>query len=911
MGSVTVLSSLGEGYYRVRIHFDNFRIDQRLAAIQSELDGLPGQLKELEDKKIPLETALHDAKLEMDRYARTATPKELVSNQSTMNALVEKVFKAQVALTLAENDIKRLKLKKTSLEKEKVYLEKNCPGSIETHAWCIEYNEELDGDMESIEVDYLLERDPITDQLRNDTGVWLPGVKKTPSSKLQHVLATSSFATWFNLCVAPAMQRYKGRYRIATLSGLDDPANGGTKCNLEFIGRYDVDRFSQKVIGDKPILPNFTTEDGTAQQLAYHGADIRYMDSDAAAFENGDKVIVDLHQGKGVPTVIGFYSNPRKVETGSVLVWPVSDSAPNGWGQPFTGGNDPGTIGGPHPGVLMTYSRPPFASAGEGFRLQRGYLAAGADPVAGNCYWSNGSVILTWDGPWSYQVAPDPARAVSDDVLALGYTYTNDEDFKVYHRWGRDLYKGGVKYSGTGAYVAPPRPVLGAALLNKNLLVAVCLPANPSANMGEVFYKTLDGKAWLSGGDIPYSPPEDHTLLAISHIFSFSEDGTQAASIRYVKYKKTVNGKTTELGLKTMMTRLNFNVAGGVAVSFAASHTDPDAARYTASATVHAGETTTSSLGNNTGVTYIGVGYNKNQEIAAYLKYSKVNGSADSFDSISVSHTDPLTNTKTLSAVIVLDLYTTGDTKVGTAMTFDIYRYQHSFSGYTRLVRLGEDYQFVSTSEASFNRRHETNAVLFWDIGAGQRIVLNRVSQTARTMGSSTRTDTVNPDGTGGITDTVVESVYSNSHTRKLVGLDANYEVYDNSETPEDVYLDLNTDIIVTMPTEETTFYAPISCANPLDVISPTVKKPLVSMAYGVVDARLGLVAHAYTHCPTSATAASKHAFNIILRDRTKAGLALAVEDYTPSNLLTAEEVLGVYGDNVVLANTVRGIARI
>lgn len=312
MGSVTVLSSLGEGYYRVRIDFDNFRVEQRQAAIQSQLDKMPAILQELEDKKIPLETALRDAKLEMDRYARTATAQELVGNPATMNTLVEKVYKAEVALTMTENEIKRLKLQKISFEKEKAYLEKNCPSSIETNAWCVEYNEDLAGEMESIEVDYLLERDPITNQLRNDTGVWLPGTIKTPANKLQHILAASSFAAWFNLCAAPAMQRHKGLYRIAILSGLDDPANCGTKCNLEFIGRYDVDRFSQKVIGDKPILPNFTTADGSAQQMTYHGAEIRYMDSDAEAFENGDKVIVDLHQGQGVPTVIGFYSNPRK-----------------------------------------------------------------------------------------------------------------------------------------------------------------------------------------------------------------------------------------------------------------------------------------------------------------------------------------------------------------------------------------------------------------------------------------------------------------------------------------------------------------------------------------------------------------------------------------------------------------------
>lgn len=320
MGSVTILSSLGAGHYAVRVNFDNARIEARKTAIQTELDGFAAKLVELVAKKAPFDAVLLSAKTALDDYTKTATPQQLVNDQATMHSLIDKVFKAQIDVELAAKDIAVLKLKKTALDKELVYLDKNCPATIDTTAWCVEYKENLTGTIESIEVDYLLERDNITDQIRNDTGVWLPGTARTPTARLQHALATSAYAAWFNLCMAPAMQRHKPMYRIATITALDKNTN---TCDLDFVGRYDVNRYSSKIIADKPILPNFEQEMDAAagygdykippaQQIHYTGAKVEYGSCNAKAFVVGDKVIVDLHKGVGVPTVIGFYENPRK-----------------------------------------------------------------------------------------------------------------------------------------------------------------------------------------------------------------------------------------------------------------------------------------------------------------------------------------------------------------------------------------------------------------------------------------------------------------------------------------------------------------------------------------------------------------------------------------------------------------------
>ncbi len=966
MGSVTVLSSLGKGQYNVRVNFDNFVIDQRQSSIQGDLAGFAKKLKDLEDKKAPLDAALRDAKMEMDNYTRTATAKELVSNQHTMNGLIDKVFKAQAAVELCDNEIKRLKLKKTSLEKEKAYLEKNCPRSIETTAWCVEYNEDLTGEMESIEVDYLLERDPITNQIRNDTGVWLPGLKKAPANKLQHILATSSFAAWFNLCMAPAMQRHKGMYRIATVSGLDDPSNDGTKCNIEFIGRYDIDKYNEKIISDKPILPNFiSTMDASAgygggnivsQQIKYSGGEIVYMDSDAAAFEDGDKVIVDLHKGEGVPTVIGFYSNPREGATGSVLVCPVSDSAPNGWGQPFavppvppsttptqspapspvtTPGTDPGTMGGAHSSVLMTYGRPRVVTAANtGFILQRGFLAAdGGDPVAGNCYWSDGKTILTWAGPWGYHVAPDPvddykATEHTNNMVALGYSPYSYGQYTVYQRWGADIYKGGAKWSNTAAYCAPPRHVLGVGML-KTTLIAVCMPLDQNTSMGEVFFINPKESAWTSAGDIPFSPVTTYSItlkmLGIIHIFSFSKNGTQASSIRML----------AEGRIKSMITRLSLSRSDNGVISFAADFTVPEGAHYTYGGSVGGIDNQSGTYQLSAGKTYVAVGYNKDIEVCAYLQYSMVSGTESQH--------------RVVGAYLPINTTGTSSGSMGASSTKTVELTMNvANDGADRVSFVSHDYQLVNSSENTNIRsviydplKHEDissyvtqftytvheikRAVLFWDLASDKKILLKRVfdaSQTETTGYSANGYTQAYAEVTGYtppqyewvsttniFTSAAVPMARSEVSSRELEGLASAYESLDTSATGKYAYATYSSIGIYPSVYDS---YAATFCSNPKDT-PPTVATLLNSVAYGVVDPRLGLVAHAYTECPTSATTQVKHSFNIIQKDRTPAGLSTDVKDFTVGDLLAPESVLGVSGANPSLAgaNGVKGISRI
>jgi len=316
MGSVTILSSLGAGHYQIRVNFDNTRVEARKAFITEAIAESTSGLSELETKKEPLVSDLYAARDAFNAYINGA-PEEGFADTAQLISLSKAVFLAQAAVEMVNREIRLLKLKKTSLEKERVYFNKYCPATIDTYAWCVEFNEDLTGTMESIEVDYYLRRDNITNQIRDQTGFWLPGAAKTPTNILQHPFGTSVYANWFNVCMLPAAQRYKGRYRVATIIRIDYDTD---TCDFYLDSRYNVDRFNSKLLDKEPIVPRFDLYG--AQQIEYRDAPIIYMGGGAETFLVGDKVIVDLHAGVGVPTVIGYFSDPRP----GALIYLFSDA---------------------------------------------------------------------------------------------------------------------------------------------------------------------------------------------------------------------------------------------------------------------------------------------------------------------------------------------------------------------------------------------------------------------------------------------------------------------------------------------------------------------------------------------------------------------------------------------------------
>ena len=314
MGKATIIESLGAGYYKIMVKFDNASIDAKIVANAA-------LITELTDKIIQDASVRQDAEdlfkyhlKYLTDFLATLTPEEQIARMAEINAAQATITGLRINLDLAKKIEREDKLKRTALLKESPYLEKDCPSEFEAYAWCVAFNEDLTGEIATIEIDRYIRRivttnqilDRSTEDIHDRTGFWLPEVATPPISVLQHPLASSVHAAWFNACMLPAAQRYKGYYRKAIILRIDYDLN---ECDIGIFGNYNVDRFNSKLLDAEPILPRFDVY-GT-QQREYRGAKIEYMGGGAETFLVDDLVIVDLHAGVGVPTVIGYYSDPR------------------------------------------------------------------------------------------------------------------------------------------------------------------------------------------------------------------------------------------------------------------------------------------------------------------------------------------------------------------------------------------------------------------------------------------------------------------------------------------------------------------------------------------------------------------------------------------------------------------------
>jgi hypothetical protein len=319
-----------------------------------------------------------------------------------------------------------------------------------------------------------------------------------------------------------------------------------------------------------------------------------------------------------------------------VLVWPVSDDAPLGWGSPFS--VVPGTPGGSYPNILIDYSRT-IGHVGDYTGLSRG-----VNVEAGNCYWDNGAgTVLTWMGPDSYNIAPEVLvdktayinTGVNRDHLQkmydLGYDGLNTklDDYTAFsfYKISPHIYKDG------SLYLSCPSGVFGVGII-EGIVVAVCLQTPKS----DVVYYWSDG-AWVTAGYINYTVPSGYRVLPRSGVYMFSEDGTKAGAIITALNETYVSPNPPHT--ETFITRLALTVDESGAVSFIASFSTPDRASYDLTVTgtnvteyngpyklSYVTGTKSNSYVDNGGVSVLGISYLNNTEIVLTAEYSIVTGSA-------------------------------------------------------------------------------------------------------------------------------------------------------------------------------------------------------------------------------------------------------------------------------------------
>ena len=195
-------------------------------------------------------------------------------------------IEAKIAEEDEEQEIDILNLQKLALEKRNTMIDA-IQGSEDVSAWCADRTEGLSGDVGIIEVP----GESVNFNIQ-------PGIEGNATydpardGQLTPTMSMPASAAFYNIAMLPGWQKWKPTYRYATIDSINT----------------DMD------VADITMLPASSTQQGLGvnAESSYTGVTIEYMTCDAAAFDEGDIVLVQfVGQDKDNPKIIGFRDNPK------------------------------------------------------------------------------------------------------------------------------------------------------------------------------------------------------------------------------------------------------------------------------------------------------------------------------------------------------------------------------------------------------------------------------------------------------------------------------------------------------------------------------------------------------------------------------------------------------------------------
>ena len=287
MGKGTITGEIGEGRY-------NVSIDTGSAAIASRVANLNAQIIKWTDEKVQADVFLADeiavlpVILANINYLIGQYKAAILSGEGIeealeeVNAAVVRHAKQNLAISKAGAPSAEFESLISQAESDVAFL--NGLSVESAHSlWCADFTLEASGECGIVEV---------------------PGESKTmlivpealaPTSDDGQVVARpvqDSAQLFYNLALLPGWQKFKPTYRFGTLAGIDYEANtSSVTLETAYSSAQNLNVNQTGFLFDVPI---------------------EYMGCDAAAFDNGDQVVVKFTgQDWAAPKVVGFKSNPK------------------------------------------------------------------------------------------------------------------------------------------------------------------------------------------------------------------------------------------------------------------------------------------------------------------------------------------------------------------------------------------------------------------------------------------------------------------------------------------------------------------------------------------------------------------------------------------------------------------------
>lgn len=303
MGKATIVSSKGAGLYSATINIARERITTEAADLDSALAELEPIVAEAEAKlalaqetldadidAVRAEIEAPAAQSEWDYYERFLPPDEIILARDALISPKLVALQTAAIQSAAERDkaaaqVSRLKLREISMNNRKASLEA-IPADAQQDLWCADFSEDLTGEVATAEI-------PGEGQ---EKVILMPGYAPSgynvaTDGQLFDRRSMTGPQAFFNAAVLPGWQRHKPTFRVGVVSNIDEI---GGDCTVTL----------DAALSSASGLP-------VNQQSVLTNVPILYMECDAAAFANDDRVVVQfVNQSWETPVVIGFEQEP-------------------------------------------------------------------------------------------------------------------------------------------------------------------------------------------------------------------------------------------------------------------------------------------------------------------------------------------------------------------------------------------------------------------------------------------------------------------------------------------------------------------------------------------------------------------------------------------------------------------------